>query len=545
MLERRLMVQQVLDTIEPFLPTGIDVGVCYNNFVALAGIGDYRKNIGTERPHPVYAEVMDKQSLYVIQSAKHDLCNSCSCKKECPYTMILSRPIMTNTNHAVEGVLSLLSRDKMLDTFRYTSILENLAKVVQSVWDNCKEDRHSLSTILNIINESIITVDAKGCIVNASTKANKLIRPNQDFSGINIKKIFPSLNLTKRENALSENHIIVYPVSGAGYVLHILDFNRMESENAFSKMIGSSKVIMDLKKQALEIAAMDATVLICGETGTGKELMVKGIHQTSSRKKKPFITVNCGAIPEALMESELFGYSGGAFTGARKEGKAGKFELAHEGTLFLDEIGELSLPLQAKLLRILEENSIDRLGGHRPIDIDVRVIAATNRDLSEMVNEGKFRQDLYYRLNAFMLELPPLRERKEDIPLIIDYYLNYFNSKFNKNITIDTLLLDCLVNYTWPGNIRELRNALEFSISLEKKDILTIESLPIWLQKQLNMATQIYPIKKGTEISERDAIQEALNLYGKSTEGRIQAAQKLGVSLATLYRKMRKYDCHN
>ncbi|MFL6517143.1 MAG: sigma-54 interaction domain-containing protein, partial [Bacillus sp. (in: firmicutes)] len=241
----------------------------------------------------------------------------------------------------------------------------------------------------------------------------------------------------------------------------------LKSKYQFNDLIGKSSTFLATKKLAERISGSNSSVLLIGDSGTGKELFAHAIHNSSMRASLPFVAINCASIPEHLLESELFGYDDGAFTGAKKGGKKGQFEIANNGTLFLDEIGDMPLSMQSKLLRVLQEKEIQRVGGQKSIAVDVRIIAATHRDLEMLVEEGKFRQDLYYRLNVIKIEIPPLRERKEDIPLISQSLLKKLEGKFyRKGIELSTVVEERLMEHSWPGNIRELENVLERSINV-------------------------------------------------------------------------------
>lgn len=261
---------------------------------------------------------------------------------------------------------------------------------------------------------------------------------------------------------------------------HELEYLRAElkQKHGFDNIVGKSKVIKEIFRTLEKVASTKSTVLITGESGTGKELVARTIHFTSSRKIKPFVAVQCAAIPDTLMESELFGHEKGAFTDAASR-KLGKFELAHEGTLFLDEIGEMSLPIQAKILRALEQQEIARVGGTKPVDADVRLIVATNRDLKKAVKEGLFREDLYCRINVLPIALTPLRERKEDIPLLADYFLDKYSKEINPKVkNISPEALEMLTHYPWPGNVRELKNIVERVLALTGHEVILPEDLP-------------------------------------------------------------------
>lgn len=313
----------------------------------------------------------------------------------------------------------------------------------------------------------------------------------------------------------------------------------------FSNIIGNSEVMKGVIEKGKKIARGNANVLVVGESGTGKELLSRAIHFESSRGTGPFIAINCGAIPEALLESELFGYSSGAFTGANKNGKIGKFQLANKGTIFLDEIGDMPLHLQVKLLRVLQDKIVIPIGSNKPISIDIRIISATNKNLEAMVRGGKFREDLYYRLNVIPIELPPLRKRKEDIPILIQYLLNRYCSVYHeKRPEISTEAMDKLAQYPWTGNIRELENTIEYIVNMLQGDgIVRLEHLPdklLLCNEDINAKNDF-----NLENIEKLTILKAIALYGNRTDNKKKACEALGISLATLYRKLEKYNLKN
>jgi formate hydrogenlyase transcriptional activator len=307
-------------------------------------------------------------------------------------------------------------------------------------------------------------------------------------------------------------------------------------------MVGESQRFQAILRAVQVVAPTDATVLIHGETGTGKELVARAIHDQSSRSRKPFIKVNCAAIPATLLESELFGHEKGAFTGAFMQ-KPGRFELAHQGTLFLDEIGEMPMELQPKLLRALQDHEFERLGGSRTVCADVRIIAATNRDLKAMINDNTFRADLYYRLNVFPLKVAPLRERRDDIPLLIRYFVQKHARRMGRNIqTIPAHALEALTNYPWPGNIRELQNVVELSVILSNGPELHV-AMPEFAGRSAPVPLQATPPQDAPEsAAERDHILQVL----KDTRGQVGgpdgAAARLGLKRTTLQGRMRKYN---
>ncbi len=289
-------------------------------------------------------------------------------------------------------------------------------------------------------------------------------------------------------------------------------------------------------------ARVDSNLLITGESGVGKSMIAEAIHKLSVRNDKEIVCINCGAIPESLMESEFFGYERGAFTGARSEGKLGKLDLADEGTLFLDEISELSLPMQVKLLKVIQEKKFMRVGGTKTIASDFRLIAATNKDLQKEVKAGRFREDLFYRLNVVPIEIPPLRERKEDIVLLTNYFWRKLNRKYGTNRKIEVDVYDVLTLYQWPGNVRELENCVERLMVTVDKDLLQVEDLPYYLVNYLPSEvaeTKLMPLNQAMDTLERKMIMNAYALY-KNT---YKVAEVLGVSQSTVVRKLKKFGC--
>ena len=305
-------------------------------------------------------------------------------------------------------------------------------------------------------------------------------------------------------------------------------------------IIGDCSIMQDLKDSVRKVAKTNSNVLIMGESGTGKELFAHSIHAGSMRRKAPFVCVNCGSIPEQLIESELFGYEEGAFTGARKGGKIGLFPAAHGGTIFLDEIGELPLPMQVRLLRVLQDREIQRVGSNVREKVNVRVVAATNRNLYQMVKKGEFRSDLYYRLNVVTLHLPLLRERKEDLPLLIQMILSRISKKESLGaIEISREAMDHLLRYDWPGNVRELENVLERAINFtDAGEKIKAKNLPERITGSMVSRT-VMPLKELMENTEKDAIKDALL---RCRNCKAKAANELGISRTTLYEKMMKYE---
>jgi two-component system response regulator AtoC len=352
-------------------------------------------------------------------------------------------------------------------------------------------------------------------------------------------------------------HYVTKPVNldELELVIHrALNSRRVEAENVnlheqidqkygLENIIGESASMRQVFETIQQVAPSRATVLITGATGTGKELIAKAIHNLSPRKNGPFIAVHAAALPTTLLESELFGHEKGAFTGA-VERRIGRFELADGGTLFLDEIGELEPQIQVKLLRVLEERAFERVGGAKTLQVDVRLVAATNKDLKKLVSEGKFRDDLFYRLSVVAVDLPPLRERRDDIPLLVKSFLDEFSRENGKQVReLTPEATNLLLAYDWPGNVRELRNAIEQMVVLARGERLTARDVPVAIRGGADL-TKINVVRTGmtVEDAERQLIVQAL----KETDGnRTKAAQRIGISRRTLHRKLKEYGLEN
>ncbi len=332
---------------------------------------------------------------------------------------------------------------------------------------------------------------------------------------------------------------------------HAIDHRRLIEENGNLKaralarfaIIGESKAMQALKSDIRRVAPTNGWVLITGENGTGKELVARNIHLLSNRSGSPFIEVNCAAIPEELIESELFGHEKGAFTSAVAK-KKGKFDMADRGTIFLDEIGDMSLKTQAKILRILQEKSFERVGGNELITVDVRVIAATNKNLAEQISKGEFREDLYYRLNVIPFQVPPLRERVEDIPLLITHFLNEFSLETaGEQIALTKEAMDSLVKYAWPGNVRELKNLIERLVIMTPSNPITVEDIPSYVKEGTQAphhraAFSSSLIKEARKDFEREFILRKLKEFGGNIA---KTAEAIGIERSHLYRKIRSY----
>lgn len=459
---------------------------------------------------------------------------------------------------------------------------DSLALKILHMWQS---DRAHLHTLMSHSSEAVCIIDQQEKVVGWNSRAEALYNiRNKDILGQPLSSFFSNVMVTKalRDGIIFKElyhqpregeHVIITaaPINLNGKIIGSLslerniadivylneelsrssfrvqllknEIDRLSQKDAFAKIFGHSTAIKDTINIAKKFAATDTTLLITGESGSGKELFARAVHQASSRSRQPFVAVNCGALPQPLFESEVFGYEGGAFTGAFKEGKPGKFELANGGTLFLDEIGELEYSSQVKLLRVLQENIFYRVGGTKPIKVDVRIIAATNSDLETMHSEGRFREDLYYRLNVISLSVPPLRQRKQDIPELAYLLTQELASRHNIKITeFEPEVMIAFMNYHWPGNVRELRNILERAVILAEDEVIRQDSLPGYIK--IKVSPELLVDKPGEQIKlpeatrgiERQMILDALR-DGKNNKA--EAAKILGIPRSSLYYRMK------
>jgi len=428
--------------------------------------------------------------------------------------------------------------------------------------------------ILNCISDGVLTIDLEGRIQYANKAMQELIGyPEKALIGKRCEKFVQSnicaskdcilrRSLEKREKIsnfetflinrdgrripVNINTDLLYDESGniIGIVEVFRDISqikeleeRLTDVYQFNNIVTKDRRMKEILSILPSVAQSKSTVLIQGESGTGKELIAKAIHNNSPRKDKPFVAVNCAAIPETLIESELFGHVKGAFTGAHQD-RVGRFELANHGTIFLDEIGDMSLSTQAKLLRVIQEEKFERVGGSKTIAVDVHIIAATNKNLLKLVREGKFREDLYYRISVFPITLPPLRERKEDIPLLITHFVDKFNKEMGKSINnIAPQAMKVLMNYFYPGNIRELRNIIEHAFVCSRGNTILPEHLPQELV-YIDEHREVAPEGSSLTTVEKEWIVKVLEKSGWRYQ---EAAKRLGISRTTLWRKLKTY----
>lgn len=353
-----------------------------------------------------------------------------------------------------------------------------------------------------------------------------------------VKLVVSSTALIGKKGKIIGTVVILQPMKQYKQLIERVSGTR--ANITFNQIIGQSVEFKASISCAQKVANSDSNVLLMGESGVGKDLFAQAIHNASERSKEPFFAINCAALPRELISSELFGYEDGAFTGARKGGNPGKFELADQGTLFLDEIGEMPLDMQASLLRLLEEGTVVRLGGKEVIPVNVRIIAASNKNLLEEIKSGNFRLDLFYRLGVMDIKIPPLKDRKDDIPGLVNHFIKSIGPKLGKSVSgIDNKAMAFLLNYDWPGNVRELSNAIERAINLSSKTLLTADDFPLEMRAPIQTASANMDLRTTKMNMEEQLIRNCLL---KHNNNRVETAKELGINRATLYRKMAKYS---
>lgn len=563
----------------------IDVTIVDENLIRIAGTGIYLEKIGERvNGYSAFKKCLEEQVLiYIDDSEQNDICKECSNNGNCKEYAEVCCPItLDGYAYGVVGLIAFNEEQSSIITDNAKDLTNFLGKMADLISNKLKAqnkteelelEKKKLEILLNGMNKAVVSIDTRGNIDKYNVKFRKIF--NIDDDKLECGNIFHLLDFIKKPSTLDfekyKTGIFYYKKQGRnlkgiyniseivvknklkGYVIDFIEnkeaiknYNKINKDYKITldNIIGSSEIMEHTKQKALIAAKSNSTVLITGESGTGKELFARAIHNHSDRTDYPFVAVNCAAIPDNLLESELFGYEEGAFTGAKKGGKLGKFELAHKGTIFLDEIGDMSLHLQGKLLRVLQERELDKIGGKSNIFIDVRVVSATNKNLEELVKNGQFREDLYYRLKVIPITLPTLRERKNDIPLLIDYMIKEYAHKLNKDVIgIEEDAGKTLVDYTWPGNVRELQNIIEYSINMSNSPLLTLDIIPN------NIKSTYYDEKshKEEEIRtledlEKEEIRKAFDKYKHYKKDKELVAKALGISRATLYRKLEKYN---
>ncbi|SMD12041.1 sigma 54-interacting transcriptional regulator [Sporomusa malonica] len=491
-------------------------------------------------------------------------------------------PVVTKEKvQATAKVLFSVANTLSKNAYQTLKLKENHREIVLSY--------NRLENIFHTMSDGVLIVDEQGIIKQVNVITEEIFgRPASDLLNKSVKELMGSEtpfieNAYRHQTAYNDFEIFIdaslgrlhcissgRPIvddvgmtSGAVIILRPMKIvhnlvNRLSGAQAtfrFGNIIGQCPSILKTIQLASQAAAGISNVLIEGESGTGKEVFAQAIHNQSSRRKGPFVAVNCGAIPRELMISELFGYTEGAFTGAKRGGRPGKFEFASGGTIFLDEIGDTPLELQVALLRVIQERKITRMGDNKVIPVDLRIICATNKNLAQEVEKGNFRQDLYYRLNVISLKIPPLRERQEDIPLIFSYMLNTMGREWGRTIKkVDPEVITLLQHYRWPGNVRELQNIVERVISIADENIIKPEHLPEHLLNQKDLTICHPDLTENPTLCAREMIkqnfnnkerQQILDFLLEASGNISHAAKTMGVARSTLYRKMRQYNISN
>ena len=586
-------MQSLAETVASVL--NVEVAIADRNLTRIVGTGNFYKKLDENcAEDSLFAEVI-KLGNPIINLTRGEHCINCSERDGCPESANMSHPIKIGDE--IIGVVSFASFDEYqanimrIKKDEYYNMLMETASIVEreitniDITNRLKRNVAEVDEIINCLNKGIIILNSSNQIIHINSKALQTLDINlskQKVIESNIEEFIGNIKLQDTANSdivgcwkiKGKDIRVIYNINniviGDNESSCMISFDIMKDiiniaktyENKekiyFSNIIGHSSALLKAINKSKIAALTDSTILIQGDSGTGKELFARSIHNESFRKDGPFIPINCASIPENLIESELFGYEKGAFTGANPSGKKGKIELAHNGTLFLDEIGDLPIYLQTRLLRVLQERSVDKLGGEIPIDVNIRVISATNKDLRKLVEEGKFRLDLFYRLNVIPIKLPSLKEREDDVFLCSEYILKNLCNRMNKEKKfLSDEVAELFRNYSWPGNIRELENVLEHGVCFSKGRYIRSEDLPeYFFNRNLNSHDKEELSSIGNPISidedksleelktefEKSIIKDLINRYGNTVEGKKIVAEKLDIGLTTLYRKINDYE---
>ena len=563
--EIRSSVQRITNAVANAMK--VEIAVFDNSAALFYCTPIYLKRKGRTVHEPSINEVLSYGSVLVNRPGEMASCMGCRFKDNCPSTIEILSCI--KADGIVMGVIAMTSFTKeghhriSSNIEMYQDVVTEISGIIGETIVNLSGEGHAFKAehyvrgIFDVSRSSMLLADSNGVITQCNSIAVNNM-PSCDLMSSSLWHILPD-NIVKRvlageeffENEISmENYRARLTTSNVvindAVVAIVLRFSNEifeddKKRDYLSRIVGASVETKKIHSLVKKLADSPTPILITGETGTGKELVARAVHERSSRKAYPFVAINCSSIPENLFESELFGYEEGSFTGARKGGKMGKIEMAQGGTLFLDELGEMPLHAQPKLLRVLQDYELERVGSTEKISLNIRVIAATNRDLSDMMKSGKFRQDLYYRIGVINLELPPLRNRTEDImPIASDYLRNLKNRMDTTLEGFDEEVTHFMLRYSWPGNIRELQNVIEYATNLSDGRMMSIGDLPPALTPAA-LEVSGPSLECNLETLEQKQILELLDEYGYSLEGKNNISKKMGISLRTLYRRMEKY----
>ena len=577
-------VQNISEAISSVIK--VDVTVVDSRLTRIAGTGCYKSRIGEKVSNDsVFGFALRQGESFIIENpGEHSACLKCENINSCDEHAEVCCPI--KVGEKIIGVIGLIAfgdeqRNAIVSNPKnLLKFLDKMADLISSKFleeenlDKIKLLAKELEIVLDSVDKGIVAVDNYGQVLRYNKKAIQLFKIDEEYAArMNIKDFIGDFDFTSIVNKGTGIKNVEFIYNRAGYrfrgvfdasvisledkkygilftfsnlseVLNIVnDIAIGNIMTRFEDIIGNSHSFENVKFEAQRAAISNSTVLIQGESGTGKELFARAMHFHSYRNKGPFIPINCAAIPEQLLESELFGYAEGAFTGAIRGGKSGKFELANKGTIFLDEIGDMPLHLQTKLLRVLQDHVIEKVGGKESIPIDVRIIAATNKDLEQRVLDGEFRQDLFYRINVIPINIPPLRQRIDDIFILVKHLLEKCNDKLEKNIMgVDENVFSIFKKYHWPGNVRELENTIEYAVNMCNSNIIRKSDLPNRLIREQQILHEeinstITPIKE----LEKKEIEKAMLHFKDKDQSILCVAKSLGISRATLYRKIKEY----
>lgn len=585
--EIKATVQEVAEAIAAALQ--IDTEITDESLSIVAGTGRYFHKIGQKEEEGnlnsgfIYGQALKTGEAYIVEDVRN---HPNYAPKENEMAEVCCPILLEGKVIGLMGLVAFneVQRNQLLENKE--SMLLFLKRMAYLLASKVAETRmnNQMKAVLHSIHDGILSIDEKGMVTTANQKALQMLgKEKEQIEGASIFSIWPNSPVLdairsgkkfvdhEEITRISMNHVnhfiaTICPILSQSPILEeegkpistgavisfrdiadvrqlVYNLTEIQETSSFHQLIGNSRIIRDLRERGEKISASCSTVLITGESGTGKGLLARAIHASSPVKNGPYITVNCGAIPDTLLESELFGYEEGAFTGARKSGKVGRFEMANEGTIFLDEIGDLPLHLQVKILHVLQQKEIQRVGGNDYIPIQVRVIAATNRNLEKMIAEREFREDLFFRLNVIPIHIAALRERKEDIELLLEHALAKYNRLTNKQLGgFQQDVKEFLLQYPWPGNIRELENVIEYAVTMETSNMIELENLPTHMRGAIKDVEGMDSLKEQCDRAEKKIIEDCLMITGHSLEGKQTAARLLKISESTLYRRIRALD---
>ncbi len=542
--------------------SGFDFYIVDHNMIRIACTGkfDMVRGAPLSKNSISYHVFSSGKQLYMDNPGENALCDLCEVMEmgKCLMEHAMYYPLQFEGGIIGVIVVNAVSDDqkeKMQNMQKeLNQMLVNMSEIIRVKLLE-KRDVSRYLSIINRIEEGIIITDYKGDLLHSNSRSGIATMQYKNIRELIEEKYLAAVEraeygesvkvkMLHLDGEVGLSKIFVNIEERFSDVIYMMYFSEKDCKktggaisSGMHEVVGTSSDMVLLRSQIEKASKFDLNVLILGESGTGKGMIARKIHDESARKKNPFVALNCSAIPENLLESELFGYEGGAFSGADSKGKAGCFELANNGTIFLDEIGDMNLSLQPKLLKVLDNQLIRRVGGTEDIKLNVRIIAATNRNLEEMIEEGAFRDDLYYRLSVMNIETSPLRNRPEDIVALANFYIDKYSRQYGKRIQkMSEKAMRNLLMYEWPGNIRELDNVIEYAVAMESKNIIQLKSLPQKFEsaKATAAGQSIATMKKA-------ALKDLLKKYEDIPFGKQKIAEELGISISTLYRYIKKY----